>query len=66
MNNEYPVFLRKDEWEDVIDFMACMAFDIERSDELRAYAIQLIEAIKEQLYVEIKLPEGTNLTKVSK
>ena len=49
MNNEYPVFLRKDEWEDVIDFMACMAFDIERTDELRAYAIQLIEAIKEQI-----------------
>ena len=49
MDNEHAVFLRKDEWEDVIDFMACMAFDIERTDELRAYAIQLIEAIKEQI-----------------
>ena len=59
------VTLLDDQWEDVIDFMGCMAFDIKRSDELRAYAIVLIELIKEQLYVEIKLPEGTNLTKVS-
>ena len=49
MNNEYPVFLRKDEWEDVIDFIGCTAFDDKRSDELHAYGIQLIESIKEQV-----------------
>ena len=65
MNNEYPVFLRKGEWEDVIDFIGCTSFAEDQTDELHAYGIQLIEAIKEQLYVEIKLPEGTNLTKVS-
>lgn len=43
------VTLSNDQWDDVIDFMGCMAFDIERSDELRAYAIVLIEAIKEQI-----------------
>ena len=43
------VTLSNDQWEDVIDFMACMAFDIERPDELRAYSIQLIELIKEQI-----------------
>ena len=49
MDNEHAVFLRKDEWEDVIDFIGCTAFDDKRSDELHAYGIQLIEAIKEQI-----------------
>ena len=43
------VTLLDDQWEDVIDFMGCMAFDIKRSDELRAYAIVLIELIKYQI-----------------
>ena len=58
MNNEYPVFLRKDEWEDVIDFISITSFDYNQpigkapiaSDELKAYGIQLIESIKEQVY----------------
>ena len=50
MNNEYPVFLRKDEWDDVIDFIGITACDDKGSDELHAYGIQLIEAIKEQVY----------------
>ena len=50
MNNEYAVFLRKDEWEDVIDFIAVTSFDDNQTDELHAYGIQLIEAIKEQVY----------------
>ena len=50
MNNEYPVFLRKDEWEDVIDFIGCTSFADNQTDELHAYGIQLIESIKEQVY----------------
>ena len=51
MNNEYPVFLRKDEWEDVIDFIGITAFsDDNQTEQLQAYGIQLIEAIKEQVY----------------
>ena len=46
---EITVTLSADKWEDVIDFMACTAFDIKRTDELRAYAIVLIETIKDQL-----------------
>ena len=49
MDNEHAVFLRKDEWEDVIDFIAVTSFDDNQTDELHAYGIQLIEAIKEQI-----------------
>ena len=49
MNNEHAVFLRKDEWEDVIDFIGCTSFAEDQTDELHAYGIQLIEAIKEQI-----------------
>ncbi len=49
MNNEYAVFLRKDEWEDVIDFIAVTSFDDNQTDQLNAYGIKLIEAIKEQI-----------------
>ena len=49
MNHEYAVFLRKDEWEDVIDFIGLTSFDDNQTDELHAYGIQLIEAIKEQI-----------------
>ena len=47
---KYPVFLRKDEWEDVIDFIGITSFAEDQTDELHAYGIQLIEAIKEQVY----------------
>ena len=50
MNNEYPVFLRKDEWDDIIDFIGITSFDNKQTDELQAYGIQLIESIKEQVY----------------
>ena len=43
------VTLSNDQWEDVIDFIGCTAFDEGRSVELNAYGIQLIESIKEQI-----------------
>ena len=50
MDNEHAVFLRKDEWEDVIDFIGVTAFaEDNQSEVLHAYGIQLIEAIKEQI-----------------
>ena len=43
------VTLTDDQWEDVIDFIGCTAYDDASCDELHAYGIQLIEAIKEQI-----------------
>jgi len=45
----HTVILRKDEWEDVIDFIGITSFAENQSDELHAYGIQLIESIKEQI-----------------
>ena len=46
----HPVYLNKDQWEDINDFIAVTSFDDDQTDELHAYGIQLIEAIKEQVY----------------
>jgi hypothetical protein len=44
------VTLSNDQWEDIIDFIGVTSFDDNQTDELHAYGIQLIEAIKEQVY----------------
>ena len=43
------VTLSNDQWEDIIDFIGVTSFDDNQTDELHAYGIQLIEAIKEQI-----------------
>ena len=43
------VTLPDDQWEDIIDFIGYVVNDEWTRDELHAYGIQLIEAIKEQI-----------------